>query len=212
VVPHLEAKYPQIDPSMAWTTALGPALLGSVASIVVGVGYFLYLFRRKEEIKRSPTVLYLVLMLALSGLFIGFVFGSFGDTFSKPNSNFSGLPLSDYVALFVAPLGLFSVGYVQILFEVPRKLAARFPIREKRFIAAMTFFLLFAGLAEYFGEAVFGNVNAFFAEESYVPWLGMLFGGLLLAVRKNFNNPIKLAVILAGASFVLVVSYFFLVF
>jgi hypothetical protein len=196
------------DPQGAWLAGLGFMLLGVVSAIFAGSGYFFYLVIRNKEATSASSLFYGTIMICISGCFIGFVFGSLG--FASFNQDFSHLSLAEYLSSFVAPMTLFTIGYVQILFEVPRNLASKLGVEEKKFAAAFAFFLLFSAVAVYESWAIFGSISGYLAEQSYIPYYGMLFGGVFLAIRKNRGHPARLAAVLSGMALIVSISIIFI--
>ena len=158
---------------------------------------------RRSEISKSRSVVYLVFVLTLGGMFIGYSFGKLGSAFEEGIS-FSNPSIIEFIGVFVAPMTLFLVGYVQLILDLPTAIVRRFGGQAK-FLPSLTFFFVLVALADYQVALTSSGVGSFFAE-GYVRWLGLLFGGVVLSIRKNRKSPWNLVAIGVAMALIFLLS------
>jgi len=168
------------NPVFGPATAFGE--LGAELAILIGISYLSYLLVRKRESQQSSSLVYVILMLGLSGLFLAYIFRNTAPPpdFSQPNP----FPPPSLEQLVLA-LTLFSVAYLTLLLALPRALEHKLGIKQSKLVATVTFLMLFAVVANYqlAHLAGFGLGALFFQEEGAV-YPGVWVGALVLTVRK----------------------------
>lgn len=88
-----------------------------------------------------------------------------------------------YAIQLVPSIALFAVGYSQILIEIPRKTSRILMTQENRFLAALTWLIIFSALAEFLSWSVYGQPGTFVFEVDVVQWFGIPIGIVLLVFR-----------------------------
>lgn len=165
---------------------LGPAtgfgLIGADLAIAVGLLYLAYLMARRSESQESSSLVYVVLMLAVSGLFLVY---TFKDTAQLPDLNVTNSfsPLSP--ERLVLTLTLFGIAYLTLLLAMPRAVEQKFGIKHTRLVATITFLMLFTAVANY-QRAVFSGLGpgALFYQKEGAIYPGVWVGALILTVGK----------------------------
>ena len=162
--------------------ATGFGVLGAELAILIGISYLGYLLVRKRESQQSSSLVYVILMLGLSGLFLGYTFRNTTPTpdITQPNP----FPAPS-LEMLVLTLTLFSIAYLTLLMSLPRALEHKLGIKHTRLVASVTFLMLFAVVANYQLAQLsgFGLGVLFFQEEGAV-YPGVWAGALFLTVRK----------------------------
>jgi len=163
-------------------SATGFGLIGADLAIVVGLSYLTYLVARRRESQESSSLVYVVLMLAVSGLFLVY---TFKDSAQLPdlslNSSFA--PLSPEQLLLT--LTLFSVAYLTLLLAMPRSVEQKLGIKQTRLVATITFLMLFTAVANY-QRAVFSGLGpgALFYQKEGAIYPGVWVGAFILTLGK----------------------------
>jgi len=132
------AELPQLGPTGLY------GQIGLELAFFAGLGYTLYLYIRRRMIYPS-TLVYAVLMLALSGLFLGYNL----NVQNPPSLTSSSQTLSSTATSLATSLTLFTLGYLTILFQLPRKFERKLKMRDGRLAPYLTFLLAFTALASF---------------------------------------------------------------
>ncbi len=164
------------------------AYVGIFVALVVGFVYFVYLARKKEELYRSENLVYITIFLALAGLFIGYSLHNLTvESLSLGGLSLQGLNVSvlssvDYAKVFMVPLVLIAVGYVDLLITVPGTVEKKVRVQEERIAPSLTFFMLFVVVGAYESSVLTwdqAGVKAFSYLGNQASFYGLVFGALI---------------------------------
>jgi hypothetical protein len=164
-------------PRLGETALLGGA--GLELAFLVGLGCLSYWTLRRRAV-HAGSLIYLVLMLALAGLFVGYN----ENALSLADLNAQNVTLVESIGKFAIPLLLFSVGYVAIMFQLPRKVERKLGIEEGELAPSFTFLMLFTALATYQISNFSYGPSLFLSEKEVPVFLGLATGGVLFTAKK----------------------------
>jgi len=162
--------------------ATGFGTLGAELAILVGISYLGYLLVRRRESEQSSSLVYVVLMLGIAGLFLGYTFRNTTPTPDITQANPFPAPSLE---VLVSTLVLFSIAYFALLLALPRALEQRLGIKHTRLVATVSFLMLFSVVAAYQLAHLSGfGIGALFFQQEGATYPGVWVGALFLTVRK----------------------------
>ncbi|MCL5067562.1 MAG: hypothetical protein M1368_04330, partial [Thaumarchaeota archaeon] len=119
------------------------SLIFTQLALVLGIAYLAYSFLRKRVLQNATKSFYLVIVISVAGFFLSYMYGLLQTDYSAAVNPANSLV---YSILEILPsMGLFAVGYGQLLIETPRKIAARMGLQQDKFLASLTLFILSPG-------------------------------------------------------------------
>ncbi|MHB1907737.1 MAG: hypothetical protein ACYCQJ_02555 [Nitrososphaerales archaeon] len=151
-------------------------------ALVLGAIYLAYSFAKRKHWQNASTLVYILVVIAVSGFFLSFM-TALTDTdwsvaIAPSKSLFANM-------LEILPsISLFVVGYSQLLIELPRKAATKLSLEQDKFLASLTLFVLFSAVAEFSSWSLFGKPGYFLAETDIIQWFAIPLGAIVIAISK----------------------------
>lgn len=165
---------------------VGIGTVGIGISLLAGLGYLVYLVRRKDAMYHSQNLVYFTLFLALAGIFIGYQYHNLNMQAQEILLVTNGSPITslDISRTFVLPLTLIAVGYVDLLITIPGTVEKKVRAQEERISPPLTFFMLSVVAAVYFQSiTTYGaaGVGSFSFLSGLAQFYGLIFGTVIAA-------------------------------
>ncbi|MHB2037182.1 MAG: hypothetical protein ACYCPW_10645 [Nitrososphaerales archaeon] len=159
------------------------SLIFAQLALVSGIAYLAYSFLRKRVLQNARRLFYLVIAISVAGFFLSYMYGLLQADYSAAVNPTNSLV---YSILEILPsMGLFVVGYGQLLVEMPRKVAARMELEQDKFLASLTLFILFSAIAQFLSWSLYGKPGYFLAEADIIQWFAVPVGAVVIAVSKR---------------------------